>query len=181
MANMIYDVLLLITFLITFKVYDIYVATVVLIVGSTLQVIGTRLINKRFDNKQVITLVVLLLFGSMTLYFHNPIFIKWKPTIVFWILGIVLLVNQISNSKPLIYRLIGHIFTDKQEIPSAVWQRLNLAWSLFFIILGAGNLFAAYILSTENWVNFKVYGVLAATLLFGIGQSIYLSRFVASR
>ena len=94
MTGMVFDFLLVVIFFIAFKMYDIYVATSVIIVGALFQVIITRFVHGKFDKKQLIILALLLVFGGMTLYFHNPIFIKWKPTVVFWMLGIVFFVES---------------------------------------------------------------------------------------
>ncbi len=177
---MIFDFILVLIFFITFKIYGIYAATIAIIVGATVQVIFTRIRHKRFDKKQLMILLVVLVFGSMTLYFHNPIFIKWKPTVVFWIMAIALLVSQFIGKKPLIERLMGHIFAGKESLPPRVWKNLNIAWTIFFILLGSVNVFVAYYFSDDAWVNFKLYGVLSALVLFAVAQSFYLAKFVTS-
>lgn len=177
MLNVIFDFLLVIAFFITFKMYDIYVATVVIILGAVLQVVFTRLIKGAYDKKQLIVLAILACFGGMTLYFHDPIFIKWKPTIVFWLLGSVFLLSQFLGSKPLLQRIMSKALEEKSIIPVAIWKRLNLAWAAFFILLGTVNLYIAYSFSTEIWVNFKLYGVFGALLVFGFIQAICLSKY----
>lgn len=178
---MIFDFLLVLLFFITFKLYDIYAATIAIIIGAILQVIFTRLRHKKYDKKQLMILAVIAVFGSMTLYFHNPIFIKWKPTVVFWIMGIALLLSQFIGKKPLIQRLMGHVFEGKEIIPNHVWKNLNIAWTVFFILLGSLNVFVAYYLSTDAWVNFKLYGVLSALILFAVGQSLYLAKYINAK
>lgn len=175
---MIFDLLLILIFFVTFKLYGIYAATVAIIIGAIFQVIYNRIRHKKFDKKQLMILGVVLIFGSMTLYFHNPIFIKWKPTVVFWIMGIALLASQFIGKKPLIQRLMGHVFEGKETIPYQVWKNLNIAWTIFFILLGAMNVFVAYYFSTDAWVNFKLYGVLSALVIFAIGQSFYLAKYI---
>lgn len=179
MLNMVYDFILIVLFFITFKLYDIYAATMMIIIGAALQVMLTRIVHKRYDKKQLILLGVVVVFGGMTLYFHNPIFIKWKPTVVFWLMGFALLISHFFGKEPLIQRLMGHVFEGKQSVPSSVWKRLNLAWMIFFIALGTINVFVAYCFSDNTWVNFKLYGVLSAFILFALGQSIYLVRFLS--
>lgn len=165
-------------FFIAFKFYGIYVATIVGIVTTFLQVIITRLIARRWDNKQLITFGVFVLFGGMTLYFHNPIFVKWKPTIIFWIFAIVILITQIFTKKPLMQRLMENVLQDKGQVPKQVWKRVNLIWALFFATMGSINLFIAYTYSDEIWVNFKFYGVTGALLAFSVFQALYLSRYL---
>ncbi len=174
---MIFDFLLVLLFFITFKFYGIYTATVAIIIGATVQVIFNRIRHKKYDKKQLMILAVILIFGSMTLYFHNPIFIKWKPTVVFWIMGCALLISQFVGNKPLIQRLMSHVFEGKEVVPPRVWKNLNIAWTIFFIFLGTLNVFVAYYLSTDAWVNFKLYGVLSALIVFAVGQSFYLAKY----
>jgi intracellular septation protein len=180
MPTFAYDFMLVLLFFITFKFYDIYVATMVAMAGALFQVILTRVLHKKFDNKQLIVLLILLVFGGMTLYFHNPIFIKWKPTLVFWLFGAVFLGSQFIGKQPLIQRIMGHALEGKHAVPGFIWKRLNLSWGLFFIILGGLNTFVAYHYSTETWVNFKLYGVLSALLIFGVAQAFYLARYMVT-
>lgn len=175
---MVFDLILIVLFFIAFKFYGIYVATGVIIVGAIMQVIITRIRHKKFDKKQLILLAVVVLFGGSTIYFHDPIFIKWKPTVVFWLMGIALFFSQFIGKQPLIQRLMGHVFAGKQEIPMHVWKNLNIAWTFFFILLGTVNIIVAYSLSTDAWVNFKLYGVFSALVIFAIAQSLYLARYL---
>lgn len=178
MPTMIYDFILVVLFFITFKLYDIYAATAVAIVGAIFQVVFTRVMHKKFDKKQLMVLAILLVFGGMTLYFHNPIFIKWKPTIVFWIFGLVFFISHFIGKQTLIQRIMGHVFEGKHQVPSKIWQRLNVSWCIFFILLGAANTFVAYHYSTDTWVNFKLYGVLGALVIFGFAQAMFLARYL---
>src|SRR5579862_9696283 len=154
-----YDIFPVFLFFLAFKFYGIYAATVVGIASTAIQVVISRLWLRKWDNKQLITLAVFLLFGGMTLYFHNPIFIKWKPTIIFWIFTIIILFSQWFMQKPLIQRIMESALKEKGEVPLFVWKKLNLVWALFFLILGGINLYIAYYFSNDAWVNFKFYGV----------------------
>ncbi len=177
MLNLVYDFIPLLLFFIAFKWYGIYVAVVFGMVSTTIQVVLSVLIRKKWDKQQLITLAVFLIFGSMTLYFHNPLFIKWKPTVIFWIFSLVLILSHCIGQKTLIQRMMSHIIEEKgSSLPSNVWKRLNLAWAVFFGVLGGLNLWVAYQCNTETWVNFKVYGVMSCLILFSIIQSIYLTR-----
>lgn len=180
MLNMIYEISLIVIFFITFKCYDIYVATATIMVGALLQLLATRFYKGHFEKKQVVVLVILFVFGGMTLYFHDPIFIKWKPTIVFWILGTVFLATQFMGEKTLTQRMLANALSDKSMIPDYVWRRLNVAWAVFFLLLGAINVFVAYYFSTDTWVNFKLYGILSALFLFGLAQSVFLTRYMST-
>jgi intracellular septation protein len=113
------------------------------------------------------------------LYFHNPIFIKWKPTIVFWIFGLAFILSQFIGKKPLVQRMLEKVLEGNANLPPKIWSRLNVAWATFFIILGSVNLFVAYNFTTDVWVNFKVYGIMGILLIFSFIQAVCLSRFLA--
>ncbi len=150
----------------------IYVATAVAIVASLVQVMYTRLRHKKFELIQVVTCIMILIFGGMTLIFHNPMFIKWKPTMINWILALIFIIAQVFYKKP----LLQHLLNNKIHATLNVWQKLNAMWISFFVIIGAVNLFVAYQFDMDTWVNFKVFGMLGLTLIFGLIQAIYLSK-----
>lgn len=173
-----YEIFPVFLFFLAFKFYGIYVATVVGIVSTFMQLILTRIFSRKWDKKQMITLAIFLVFGGMTLYFHNPIFVKWKPTIIFWLFALVLLITQLFTHKPLIQRMMEGMLQDKGHIPATIWKRLNLMWTFFFSLMGGINIFIAYAYSDEIWVNFKFYGITAALLIFSVLQALYLSRYM---
>ncbi len=173
-----YEIFPVLLFFLAFKFYGIYVATVVGIITTALQVMISRLWKGKWDHKQLITLVVFLLFGGLTLYFHDPIFVKWKPTVVFWIFSIVIIGSQFLTKKPLMQRLMENVLQDKGIVPIHVWKNLNLIWAGFFIVLGGINIYVAYYYSNDAWVNFKFYGITAALILLSIIQAIYLMRYM---
>jgi intracellular septation protein len=177
--HMLYDLVPIILFFITFKLFGIYVATQVGIAATFLQVFITRLLKKKWDRMQVITLIAFLLFGGLTLYFHNPIFVKWKPTVVFWIFSAVILFTQFFSKKPAIQRLMESSLSEGGAVvPGHIWKNLNLFWALFFALLGSINLYVAYAFSNDAWVNFKFYGISGALIVFSIFQAIYMMRYI---
>lgn len=178
MKNMLIDFIPVLLFFVAFKIYGIYVATVVGIVATALQVAFTAVIRGKVDKQQLVTLFVFLVFGSMTLYFHNPVFVKLKPSVIFWIFGVVLLGSQFIGKKPVLQRMMEHVLSAEQPLPAFVWRRMNFLWSVFFIVLGCLNLFIAFHFSTNTWVNFKFYGILGLTFVFSFFQAMYLSRFM---
>jgi len=181
MPGFVIEFLLLVIFFVAFKMYDIYIATITIMVGATLQVIFTRIFSGKYEKKQLIILAMLYVFGGMTVYFHDPIFIKWKPTFVFGILGLVVFFSNFIGKKPMMQRVIEHAFADNKnaEVPLNVWKKLNMAWAIFFIVLGTSNVFVAYYFSTNTWVHFKLYGVLSALIIFSLAQSIFLSKYLS--
>lgn len=176
-----YEILPVFLFFLAFKFYDIYVATIVGIVATIVQVIATRAMTGNWDRKQVITMAIFVLFGGMTLYFHNPIFVKWKPTIVFWIFAVAILITQIFTYKPLMQRMMEGALQHSANIPSQVWRKLNILWAIFFLAMGTVNLYVAYFFSNDTWVNFKFYGISSALLIASIAQALYLVRFMTEK
>lgn len=150
----------------------IYAATAVAIVASLCQVVYTRIRHKKFELIQVVACVMILVFGGMTLILHNPIFLKWKPTMINWILAVIFIGAQLFYKKS----LLEHLLKNKVTAEKKVWYTLNTMWIIFFIFVGAVNLFVAYHFDTDTWVNFKVFGMLGLTLVFGIIQAIYLAK-----
>lgn len=175
-----YEIFPVFLFFIAFKFYDIYTATTVGIAATFIQMSGQRLYTGSFDKKQVITFLVFLFFGGMTLYFHNPIFVKWKPTIVFWVFALVLIVSQWMSSKPFMQRMMESGL-EQVVIPALIWRRINLAWFFFFTLMGIINLVIAYQCSNNTWVNFKFYGITSALLVSSIIQALYLVKFFPSQ
>lgn len=150
----------------------IYLATLVAMAASVVQVAYTWLTTRKIEMMHVISLVLIVVFGGATLYLKDPLFIKWKPTVLNWLFGAVFAGSQWFGEKPVIQRMLG----SQIELPEAVWRRLNLAWVLFFFGVGAVNLLVAYQFDEATWVNFKLFGMLGLTLLFVVIQSLYLSR-----
>lgn len=171
--NLLFDFLPIVIFFIIYKFYGIYTATFVAIIISLLQIAIFWFKNRRVEITHLITCAILLTLGTATLLSKNPIFIKWKPTAVFWLLAIAFFVSNYIGKKPLIRRLLN----DKITLPEKVWQVLNLSWIIFFIVVGTINIFIAYNFSTDIWVDFKLFGILGATLIFGIAQSFYVAKF----
>ncbi len=157
-----------------FKEKPIYLATLVAIVASVLQVSYLWIRNRKVENMHLISLVLIVVFGGATLFLKDPQFIKWKPTVLNWLFGVVFLGSQVIGEKTVIERMLG----SQLELPDWVWRRLNLAWATFFIAIGCVNLYVAYEFEEQVWVNFKLFGMLGLTFLFVILQSFYLSRYL---
>ncbi|MFL6622602.1 MAG: septation protein A [Sulfurifustaceae bacterium] len=178
--KILYDLIPLLLFFGAFKAYDIYVATTVAIAASAVQVGFTWVRARRFETMPLVTLGVLAVFGGLTLALHDDTFIKWKPTLVYWVLGVLVLGSQAIGRKTLIERLLGQQLT----LPPAVWVRQNLSWGLFFLALGGLNLYVAFFFRPDLdeatrqaiWVNFKVFGLMGLTLLFLLVQGLLLAR-----
>ncbi|MCR4301225.1 MAG: septation protein A [Sulfuricaulis sp.] len=180
-----YDLFPLLLFFAAFKFYDIYVATAVAIVASFLQVGLFWAKHRRFETMHVVTLAVIAVFGGMTLLLHDDTFIKWKPTLVYWILSALVLASQWFGSKTVIERMMS----SQIALPAMVWRRLNLSWGIFFTVLGAINLYVAFYYGLgrdaatrqEIWVNFKVFGLLGITMLFVVAQAFFMAKHIQNK
>lgn len=157
----------------TFELGGIFSATAVLI-SSSVVVYGTLfLFQRKLEKGQWLTLLACLVFGGMTLAFHSETFLKWKAPVVNWLFAAGFAASHFIGDKVLIQRVMGHAIS----LPQTIWTRLNLAWIAFFIFSGCANLFVAFTFH-EIWVDFKVFGSLAMTLLFLIAQGVYLARHI---
>lgn len=174
MMKVFYDYIAIIAFFIIYKFFGIYVATASAIVISALQTILHRLIYKRFEKIHLITFAVILVLGGATLFFHNALFIKWKPSIIYWVFAIALLLSNKIGKMPLMQRMLE----SKISMPAHLWQQLNNNWAYFFITLGALNVYVLTHFSTNAWVNFKLFGTLGLTLLFTVVQFMLLGPHI---
>lgn len=172
--KLLFDLFPVILFFIAYKVAGIYVATAVAIVATFAQIGWVHFRHGKVDKMLWVSLVLIVVFGGMTLLFHDPTFIKWKPTILYWIFSLVLLASSWLFGKNLMRSMLGQ----QMSLPEAVWARLNLAWAGFFALLGALNLYVAYTFSEETWVNFKLFGGLGLMLAFVIAQGMMLSKYL---
>lgn len=164
----------IVLFFAAYKLADIYVATLAAIAGAILQVAYTWFRTRKVETMHLVSLVLILVFGGATWFLRDPTFIKWKPTVLNWLFAVVFLGSQFIGRQPIIQRMLNA----QLELPGAVWRRLNLAWSSFFIVIGAVNLYVAFNFEESTWVNFKLFGMLGLTVLFVLLQSFYLSRYL---
>jgi intracellular septation protein len=161
-------------FFIAYKTSGIYVATAVAMLAALLQTGWHWFRHGKAETLHLVTLGLLLVFGGMTLAFQDPVFIKWKPTLVNWLFALAFVLSPFFGRRFLIERMMGHAI----KLPHEVWQRLNLAWAVFFVFMGALNLYVAYNYDEATWVNFKLFGLMGLTFVFIIGQSFYMARHV---
>jgi intracellular septation protein len=174
--RLLFDFLPIVAFFVVYKFFGIYIATTAAIIISFLQVISYWLKHRSIPSIQLISLVLILLFGGSTLFFHNELFIKWKPTVLYWLLACAAFLSPYFSKKPLIQQLLE----TNISLPQSMWISLNRNWIIFFILMGSINLWVAYSFTTNTWVNFKLFGFLGITFLFIFIQAIYLSRYIQS-
>lgn len=183
MQNFILDLMPVLLFFILFQYQGIYAATWGGIIATTIQVLVYRWYYKHWEKTQIIALTVFVIFGGMTLYFHNPLFVKWKPTIIFWVFALILCASHLIGQKPIIHSLIEKSLDnndtfDVKQLPAAVGKLLNASWIIFFSVMGAVNIYIAYNFSDRVWVQFKLYAIPGCTMLISILQTIYLLRYL---
>ena len=166
------DFLPLVVFFAFYKLYDIYAATTALIIATAIVLIYSWVRYRKVEKMALITFVLVAVFGGLTIFFHNDEFIKWKVTVIYVLFASALLFSQWVMKKPLIQRMLGKELT----LPQQVWSRLNLAWAVFFILCGLANIYIAFWLPQNIWVNFKVFGLTALTLIFTLLSGVYIYR-----
>lgn len=170
----VFDLFPVILFFAAFKLQGIYVATAVAIVATFLQIGWVWLRHRKVDAMLWVSLAVIVVFGGATLLLHDDTFIKWKPSVLYWLFGGVLLTAQMFFRRNLIRTLMGK----EIKLPDDIWNKLNASWVLFLALMGMANLFVAYSFDTDTWVNFKVFGGIGLTLAFVVLQALALARFV---
>lgn len=159
----------------SYKLYDIYVGTAVLMAATVLQMGLVYAIDRRLPMMHKITLALVLVFGALTLLLHDDRFIKWKPTVLYGAMAIGLMVTVWLLKKNFLKLLLG----SQLELPDPVWQRLNLIWIGYCFFMASINGYVAAYYSTEDWVNFKLWGY-AFPLVFIVGQGFYIARYLKS-
>ncbi|MDH3589326.1 MAG: septation protein A [Gammaproteobacteria bacterium] len=167
-----YDFFPVIAFFAAYKLYDIYVATGVIIVAVILQVFIHWIRTRTVSKMHAISAVLIFIFGGITLALRNELFIQWKPTVLNGLFGLVFLASQYIGEKPIIERMLGH----SVELEPQHWRTLNSMWGAFFIFLGVVNIFVVYNFSENAWVNFKLFGMLGLTLVFALLQGFWIAR-----
>ncbi|AXQ15610.1 MULTISPECIES: septation protein A [Shewanella] len=167
------DFLPLVIFFAVYKFYDIYVASGALIAATALQLVVTYLLYRKLEKMHLITFAMVAVFGTLTLVFHDDAFIKWKVTIVYALFALGLGVSQLLN-KPVLKGMLGQ----ELKVADKIWARVTWYWVSFFIICGLINIYVAFSLSQETWVNFKVFGLTAVTLLNTIATVVYLFKHI---
>jgi len=152
----------------------VLLATIVVIIATIVQIGYLLARGRKIDLMLWVSLVLVVALGSATIWFRSETFIKWKPSVLYWVMGLAFWLSQLVFRKNLLQALIGGQLT----LPAPVWQRLNFAWVVFFGLMGLLNIYVAYSFSTDTWVNFKLFGGIGLMLLFTLGQGVYLSRYL---
>lgn len=176
MKKFLFDLFPLLLFFAAFKFSDIFTATAVAMIAAVGQLAWLKARGKAIEAMHWINLTVIIVFGGATLLFHNDAFIKWKPTVLYWLFGSILIGARVLFKRNLMRKLMG----DKVSMPDAVWDKLNASWAGFFLLSGILNLYVAFSgqFTEAQWVNFKVFGLMILLLLFVVLQSLWLGRHI---
>jgi intracellular septation protein len=170
--KLLFDVFPALVFFIVYKIWDIYAATLALIIISLLQLAYSLIRHRKIDLLQGIVCLLVLVFGTATILLKDSAFLQWKVSIANWLLGLAFLTSKIFSKTPLIQRLLSQAM----ELPDTLWKKLNTLWGIYFLSVGVINLIIAKLFSLNAWVNFKVFGIIGLTVIFVIVQSIYLHQ-----
>lgn len=169
-----FDLFPVILFFAAFKAFDIYIATGVVIAATAAQIGWVWHRHGKVDTMLWVSLGLVVVFGGATLALRDETFIKWKPTVLYWLFATTLFVSARFFAKNLIRAML-----EKQlELPEALWNRLNYAWIGFFAVMGALNLWIAFNFSTDTWVNFKLFGGMGLMILFIVIQGMVLAKYL---
>jgi intracellular septation protein len=169
-----FDFFPILLFFVAYKFGGIYVATAVGIAASFIQIGWLLFRGKKVDTMMWLSLGIIVVFGGATLLFHNETFIKWKPTALYWMFALSLLISAYGFKKNVIRTMMG----EQLDLPATLWTKLNLSWVAFFIVMGLVNLYVAFTYSTDVWVNFKLFGSTAMMFAFILAQGYVLSKYI---
>lgn len=161
----------IVLFVAAYKWADIYVATAVLMAATLVQTALLMRLHGKLQTLQKVTLVLVLVFGALTLLLHDERFIKWKPTVLYASMALALALALWVWKKNFLHILLGA----QIQLPGAVWDRLTLVWVGYFVFMATLNGYVAAVYTTEEWVNFKIWGY-AFPVIFIVGQGLYIAR-----
>ena len=173
-VKFLFDLFPVILFFIAFKLLGIFGATAVAIAATLGQIAWVKYRHGKVDGMLIASGAIIVVFGGATLLLHDETFIKWKPTVLYWLFAVVLFAADMFWNK----NLIRAVMEKQLTLPDPVWRRLNLAWAAFFTVLGVVNLYVAFHFATETWVNFKLFGTMGLMLVFVVLQSILLGKYI---
>lgn len=165
------DYIPIVIFIAAYFYKDIFFATGVLMVVMPILLLGQWLVSKKINRIYAASTALVIVLGGATLFFRNPTFLYWKPTVLNWAAAAVFLGSQWIGDKTIVQRMLANA----ADLAPGQWIRLNQIWVAFFTIVGAVNLYVAYSFSEAFWVKFKLFGMLGLTFVFVIIQSVWLA------
>ena len=175
-----FDLFPVLLFFIAFQFAGIYVATGVAMAATLGQILWQWWRRHKIDNMLWASLAIVGVFGGATLLLHDETFIKWKPTVLYWLFALVLALSPLLAKK----NLIRAALDAQMSLPDRLWSRLNAAWVAFFLVMGVANLYVAFVWARDDtalWVKFKLFGGMGLMLAFVIGQSVFLAKYMEEK
>jgi intracellular septation protein len=163
----------LILFFAAFKLWGIFTATAVAIAASVVQIAYFRWRRGKVATVHWISLAIIAIFGGATLLLHDETFIKWKPTVLYWLFALTLVIGRIVFRRNLISALLKDL-----TLPDGVWSRVTWGWVVFLVAMGTANLYVAANFTTDAWVNFKVWGGIGLFMLAAVGTVASVARYL---
>ncbi|MEC9375644.1 MAG: inner membrane-spanning protein YciB [Pseudomonadota bacterium] len=151
-------------------------AIIVIMLAVAIQIIITWASKREINRMLGLSALLVFILGGISLAFDNPIFFKWKPTGLYWLFALVLLGSHFIGKEPLVKKMLQSMSPDQINMPMKSWYQLNLMWVVFFAFAGFANIYVAYSFNEATWVNFKLFGLLGLTLIFLIGQAIWINK-----
>lgn len=150
----------------------VLLATVVVILATLAQVLYLKVRGQKVDTMLWVSLGLVTVMGGATIWFHSETFIKWKPSVLYWVMSAAFLLAPIVAGKDLLRAMLG----GQIELPAFAWKKLNLAWAAFFAGMGVLNIWVAYNFSTSTWATFKAFGGMGLMFVFMLAQGLYMHR-----
>ena len=169
-----FDLFPVILFFAAYKFFGIFTATAVAMGATLLQITWVWLRHRKVPAMLWVSFAIITVFGGATLYLHNETFIKWKPTVLYWLFAVTLTVSATFFKK----NFIRSLMKEHMELPDTVWGKLNASWAGFFALVGFLNLYIAFTYSTDTWVNFKLFGTTGLMAVFVILQGLLISKYL---
>jgi intracellular septation protein len=169
-----FDLLPVILFFVGFKFYGIFAATAIAIVTTLVMIIYSKLRHNTVEKMLLVNGAIITVLGGITLLLHDKTYIMWKPTVLYWILAGVLIISEMFFGKNLMRKMMGGVM----QPPESTWRKLNIAWAVFFVLLGFLNLYVAFNYNENTWVNFKLFGTTGLIFVFTIAQTLLLKDYL---
>lgn len=171
-----FDLFPVLLFFVAFKTFDIYVGTAVLIAATVAQIMWVWFRHHKVETIQWVSLALVAVFGSATLLLHDESFIKWKPTILYWIFAATVFAADRFFNRNFIRKMLE----EQIRLPEVLWRRLANVWATFFLLMGCLNIYIAFNFSTDTWVNFKLFGGMGLLIAFIVAQGLFLAKYAES-
>lgn len=168
------EMLVAIAFGIAYWLYDLHIATIVLIVAMTIFVALVKFLGEKLTRLQLVSWIAVVLLGGATVFLRDENFIKWKPTAIHSVVGLTFLITQLIGKKTILERMIE----DKVPAPRRMLRKVNFSSAIFFFLIAALNILIAENFSTTFWVNFKIFGISILSMFFMGGCLFYLKDYL---